>query len=184
MRLVALRISLLAFHLHVRNMQFSLDYIYTSFQVTQSMWLLTIHRSLLLSPVFLLVAISEITYTQPIIIPTLETCKATAAGAFLNCTNFETGSRLPQLSRIVVIARANQYWTKAPSSFWSWILNSHCSSHGRRPFSTPKHLPGHCFTHTQSFRRSPPHQLWLPVHRHIWDMHSQSKPSTWTIKPC
>jgi len=53
--------------------------------------------------------------------PTLKTCKATAAGAFLTGTNFETGSKFPEFSGIVVSARANQYSTKAPSSFWSLI---------------------------------------------------------------
>jgi len=147
------------------------------------MWLLTIHRSFRPSPVLLLVAISVITCAQLTMFPTLKTCKATAAGAFLSWTNFETGSKLAEFSGIVVSARANQYSTKAPSSFWSVILNSGCRSHGRRPFSAPWHLSGRCFTHTQSFRRSPPRQLWLPVHRHIWDMHSPSKPSTWTLIP-
>jgi hypothetical protein len=142
------------------------------------MWLLTIHRSFRPSPVLLLVAISGKTCTQPTIFPTLKTCKAMAAGAFLTCTNFETGSKLPDSSDIVVSARANQYSTKAPSSFRSLILNSPCSCHGRNPFSAPQHLPGCCFTHTQSFRQFPPCQLWLPVHRHIRDMRSPSTPST------
>jgi len=147
------------------------------------MWLLIIHRSFHPSPVLLLVAISGITSTQPTMFPTLKTCKATAAGAFLTCTNFEAGSKLPEFLWIVVSARANQYSTKAPFSFRSLILDSHCSCHGRRPFSTPIHLPGHWYTHTQSFRRSPPPQLWLPVHWHMSDMRSTSKPSTWTLIP-
>jgi len=183
MQWVTLRISLLVFLLPARKIHFSLYQLYTSFQVARSMWLLTIHRSFRLSPVLLLVAISGITCAQPTIFPMLKTCKATAAGAFLTCTNFETGSKLPEFSGIVVSARANQNSTQAPSSFWSLMLNSRCSCHGRRPFSAPLHLPGSCFTHTQSFRRSPPRQLWLSVHRHIWDMRSPSKPSTWTLIP-
>jgi len=164
MRWVTLRLSLLTLFLPARKMQFSLHLLYTSLHVARSMWLLTIHRSFRPSPVLLLVAISEITCTQPTIFPTLKTCKATAAGAFLTCTNFETGSKLPEVSGIVVSSRANQYSTKAPSSCWSLILNSRCSCHGRRPFSAPCHLPGRCLTHTQLFRQSPPRQLWLPVH--------------------
>jgi len=167
MRWVTLRKPLLAFLLPVRNMQFSLYLLYTSFQVARSMWLLTIHRSFRLSPVLLLVAISGITCVQPTIFPTLKICKATAASAFLTCTNFKTASKLPEFSGIVVSARDNQYPTKAPSSFTSLILNSRCSCHRRRLFSAPYHLPGCFFTHTRSFRRSPPRQLWLPVHRQI-----------------
>jgi hypothetical protein len=73
------------------------------------MWVLTIHCSFRLSPVVLLVGISGIPCAQPTIFPTLKTCKAMAAGAFLTCTNFETGSKLPEFSGIVVTARANQY---------------------------------------------------------------------------
>jgi len=145
------------------------------------MWLLTIHRSLRLSPVLLLVAISGMPWVQPRMCPTLKTFTVTAAGAFLTCTNFETGSELPMFSGIVVSARANQYSANAPSSFRSMILNSHCSCHRRLPFSAPYYLPRRCFTHTQSFCRFPPRQLWLPVHRPIWDMSSPSKPSTWTL---
>jgi len=68
---------------------------------------------------------------------TLKTCKATAAGAFLTCTKFETRSKSPEFSGIVVRARVNQYSTKAQSSFWSLMLNSRCSCHGRCPFSAP-----------------------------------------------
>jgi hypothetical protein len=50
---------------------------------------------------------------------------------------FREGIKLHQFSSIVVSARANQYSTKAPSSFWSLILNSHSSCHGRLPFSAP-----------------------------------------------
>jgi len=77
------------------------------------------------------------TCTQPIIFPTMKTCKATAACACLTCSNFETGFMLPQFSGIVVTSRANQYWTKAPSSFRSLILNSHCTCHRRRLFIAP-----------------------------------------------
>jgi len=147
------------------------------------MWLLTIHRSFRPSPVLLLVAVSGITCVKLTMVSTEKTCKATAAGGLLICRNSETGSKLPKFSDIVVSARANQYSTKAPSSFLSLILNSHCSCQGRHPSSTPYHLPGRCFTCIQSFRQSPPRQLWLPVHRHIWDMHSPSKPSPWTLIP-
>jgi len=146
------------------------------------MWLLTIHRSFCLSSV-LQVAITGMTCVQLTIFPTLKTCKATAASAFLTCTNFEMGSKLPEFSGIVVSARANQYSMKAPSSLRSLILSCRCSSHGRCLFSAPKPLPRRYFTHTQSFRRSLPHLLWLPVHRHTWDMRSPSKPSTWTFIP-
>jgi len=37
-----------------------------------------------------------------------ENLKATATAAFLTCTNFETGSKLPEFSGIVVSARAKQ----------------------------------------------------------------------------
>jgi len=99
---------------------------------------------------------------------------------FLTCTNFQMGSKWPKFSGIVVPARAMQYSTKAPSSFRSLMLNSHCSCHGRLPFSTPWHLIRHCVTQTQSFHGSPWHQLWIPVHRHVWNMSSPSKLSTWT----
>ena len=147
------------------------------------MWRLTIHGLFLPSPVLLLVAISEIPCVQPTMFPTQKTCKAMAASAFVTCTNCETGSNLPEVSGVVVRARANQSSTKAPSSFRWLILNSHCSFHGRRLISAPEHLPGRCFTHTQSFLRSPSRQLWLPVHWHIWNMRSPGKPSTWTLMP-
>jgi hypothetical protein len=63
-------------------MEISLYQLYTSFQVARSMWLLKIHRLFLPSLVKLLVAISGSTCAQPTMFPTLETCKATAAGAF------------------------------------------------------------------------------------------------------
>ena len=134
---MTLRQSLLTFLLPACKIQFSLYQLYTSFQVARSMWLLTIHHSFHPSPVLILVVISGIMCTQPTMFPTLKTCKPTATGAFLSCTNFETGSKLPECSGILVSARANQYSTIAPSSFRSWMLNSHCSCHGRRPFSAP-----------------------------------------------
>jgi hypothetical protein len=137
MRWVTLGISLLAFLLPERKMPFSLYKLYTSFHTARSMWLLTIHHSFRPSPVILLVAISGMTCAQPTIFPTLKICKAMAASAFLTCTNFETGSKLPEFSRIVVSTRANQYSTKAPLLFRSLILNSCCSYNGRRPFSAP-----------------------------------------------
>jgi hypothetical protein len=109
MRWMMLRNVLLAFLLPACKMQFPLYLLYTSFQVARSMWLLTIHRSFLPSPDLLLAAITGIMCAQPVMFPTLKTCKATAAGAFLTCTNFETGFKLPEFSVIVVSARANQY---------------------------------------------------------------------------
>jgi hypothetical protein len=135
MRWVTLRICLLELLPPVRKMQFSLYYLYTSFQVARSMWLLTIHRAFRPSPHLLLAASSGITCTQQTIFPKLKYCKAMAAGDFLTCTNFENGSMLSEFSGIVVSAWATQYSTKAPSSFWSLILNSHCSSDGRHPFN-------------------------------------------------
>ena len=129
--------SLLAFPLPARKMQFSLDYSITSFQVARSMWLLTIHLLFRLSPVLLLVTISVFTCAEPTMFSMLETCKAVAASAFLTCTSFETGSKLPESSGIEVSARANQYSTKTPSSCRSLILNSRCSCHGRCPFNVP-----------------------------------------------
>jgi hypothetical protein len=137
MQWVTLRISLLAFLLPALKMQFSLYLLYTSFQVTRAVWLLTIHRSIRPSPVLLLVAISGITWVQLTIFPTLKTCKATAAGVFLTCTNSETGSKLPEFSGNLVSARPNQDSKIAQSLFWSLILNSRCSCHGRRPISVP-----------------------------------------------
>jgi len=162
-----LRKSLFAFLLPAHKMQSSLYSSYTSFKVARSMWVLTIHHSFRLSPVLLLVAIPGMTCVQPTIFPTVKTCKAMAACAFLTCINCVTGSKLPEFAGIVVSGRANQYSTKAPSSFRKLILNRRCSCHGRGPFSVPYHLPGRCSTRTQSFRGSPPRQLWLPVHRHI-----------------
>jgi len=145
------------------------------------MWQLTIFRSFLLSPVWPLVAISGITCVQPRMFPTLKACTATATGDFLTCNMCVTGSKLPEFSGILVSARGIQYSAKAPSSFRSLILNCRWSGDGRRLFSSPWHLPGCCFTHTQWFGRFPARQLWLPVHRHIWDMRSPSKHSTWTL---
>ena len=129
--------SVLAFLLPVRNMPFSLYYLYTSFQVARSVWLLTIHCSFHPSPVLLLVAISGSTCAQFTMFSTLKTCKTTACGAFLTCTNCETGYKLHEFSGIVVSARAIQYSTKAPSSFRSLITNRHYSCHGRCQFSAP-----------------------------------------------
>jgi len=56
---------------------------------------------------------------------------------WLTWSDFETGSKLPECSGNVVGTRANQYWTKAPSSFTSLILNGCCSCPGRRPFIAP-----------------------------------------------
>jgi len=147
------------------------------------MWLLTIHQWICSSPVLLLVALSGNMYTQPTMFPMLIACKASAASAFLTCTNFEMGCKLPECSGIVVSARATQYSTKTPSWFRSLILNCRCSCHGRCPFNMLYHLSGHCVTHTQSFRLMPPHQLQLPVHRQMWDMRILYKPSTWTSRP-
>jgi len=68
-------------------------------------------------------------WVQAIMFRTLKTWKAMDAGAFLTCINFATGSKLLQFSGIVVSNRANQYSTKATSSFRSLILNSRYSCH-------------------------------------------------------
>jgi len=137
MRWVMLRKSLLTFVLSLRKMQFSLYRFYTSFEVARSMWLLTIDRFFLPSPFLLLETISAIMCPQPTTFRTLKTCQAMTAVAFLTCTNFQTGSKLPEFSGIVMSASANLYSTKAPSSFSSVVLNNHCSRHGRRSFSAP-----------------------------------------------
>jgi hypothetical protein len=135
MRWVMLPKPVLTTPLAARKMQFSPYLLYASFHVTRAMSLLTIHPSFHPSLVLLLEAFSGITSAQPMMFPTLKTCKATAAGAFLSCTCFEMGSKLLEFSGIIVSARAGQYSTKPPSSFRSLILNSHCSSQGRRAFS-------------------------------------------------
>jgi hypothetical protein len=117
------------------KMQFSPHQVYASFHVARAMSLLKIHPSFHPSLVLLLVAFSGITSAQPMMFPTLKTCKTTAAGAFLSCASFETGSKLPEFSGIMVSARAGQYSTKPPSCFRSLILNSRCSSQGRQVFS-------------------------------------------------
>jgi len=123
--------------LPMRKMQFSLYKLYTSFQIPRSLGQLTMYRSFRLSPILLLVRISGIKFAQPTRYPTLQTCKAQAAGRILTCTNFEMGCMFPKFSGILVSARAHQYSTKAPSSFRSLILNSRCSCHGRHPFRAP-----------------------------------------------
>jgi hypothetical protein len=115
MQWVMLRKTLLAFLLPARKMQFSFYISYTSFELAISMWLLTIHCLFRPSPVLPLVAISGIRCAQPTMFPKLQICKEIAPTDFLSCTNFKTGSKLPQFSRIVVSARARQYSTKAPS---------------------------------------------------------------------
>ena len=134
---MTLQKSLLAFLLPAPKMQLSLYQLYTSFQFTRSRWLLTIHRLFRPSPILLLVAVSGTPCTQPTIFPKLNTCQVTDASAFLNCTNFKTGSKLPDFSGIVVSASASQYPTKALSLFRSLILNGRCSYQGRRPVSVP-----------------------------------------------
>jgi len=106
------------------------------------MWQFTIHRSFRPSPVILWLAILGNRCAQRTMFPTLKTCKATAAGGFLTCTDFDTGSRVPELSGIVVTRRANQYSTNAPSSFRSLIQNNTCSCLGRHPFGVRTRLPG------------------------------------------
>jgi len=71
--------------------------------------LLTIYCLFRLSPVLFRVAMSGITCVQLNMFSMLRTCNLTAAGAFLMCTYFETGSMLPLFSGIVVSTRANQY---------------------------------------------------------------------------
>jgi len=98
MRWVTLRNSLLEFLLHSRKIQFSLDKIYVSFQVSRSMWQLIIHHSFHLSAVLVEVGLSGMTCAQPTIFPMLKTCNATATGAFLTCTSVVTGSQIPEFS--------------------------------------------------------------------------------------
>jgi len=147
------------------------------------MWLLPIHRSLHPSPVLLLVAIAGIMCVQRTMFRTLIPFKALAAGGFFTCINFKTASKLPKFLGIVGTARAKHYSTKAPSRFRSLILNSRCTSLGRCPFSVPKDLPRCHFTHTPSLQRLPLRPLWLPLHVHIGNMGSRSKPLTWTVIP-
>ena len=135
MRLVMLPKIFLAFLPPQWKLQYPLYKLFTSFRVGRSLRLLTIHHSFRPSLLLLLVHISGITHLWPTMFPTLTTSKATAAGAFLSCTNLEIGSKLPKFSANVVSARANQYSTKAPSLFRSLILNSRCRCDGRRPFS-------------------------------------------------
>jgi hypothetical protein len=106
-------------------------------------------------------------YAQPTMVTMLTSRKGMAGGVFLCGTNFETGSKLPEFSRIVVSIWANQYGTKAQSLIRSCNMNSCCSCHGRCPFSASYHLPGCCGTYTQVFCGSPLCQLGLPVHRHM-----------------
>ena len=135
MQWVMLRQSLLAFLLTAHKMQFSIYKLYSSFQVGRSMWLLPIHHSFLPSPDLLLVAISGTLWAQLTVCPTWKTVIPTGDSAFLTCTNFETGSKLPEFSGIVVSASANQYSTKAPSMFGSLIVHHRCSCHWRHRFS-------------------------------------------------
>jgi len=58
-----------------------------------------------------------------------ENLKSNCCQCYLTGTNFETKSKLPKVSGIVVSTQATQYSTQAPSSFRSFILNSHCSFH-------------------------------------------------------
>jgi len=137
MRLVTPRKSLLVFLPTPHKMQFSLHSLYTSFQIARSMSLLTIHHLFRPSPCLPQLATVGITCAQPTMFPTLTTCKATAARAFLTCTTFNMGFKLPEFWGIEVSTRANLYSTTAPSSCWSLILNSRCSCHRRRPFNVP-----------------------------------------------
>jgi len=129
--------SLLALLLPVHKMQFSLYYLYTSFQVARSMWLLIIHCLFLQSPAIWLIAISGITCAQARMLSMRKTFKSTAASVFFTCTNFVPGSMLCAFSGIVMSAMDSQYSMKAPSSLRSLILNSWCGCHGWHPFSTP-----------------------------------------------
>jgi len=60
-----------------------------------------------------------------------ENLQSNKCHAFLTCTNCKTGSKLPDFSGIVATARANQYSSKAPSVFRSFISNSRCTCHRR-----------------------------------------------------
>jgi len=151
--------------------------------VASSIWVLTIYCSFRQSPVVILVAISGSTHTQLKMFPMVTYCKAMAAIVFLTWINFETGSKLPEFSGIVVSVRASQYSSKAPFSIRNWILNHYFSCHLRCPNSAPSHLPGHCCTYTLAFLWYASHQLCHPVHRHIWDMCLPAKPSTWILIP-
>jgi len=64
---------------------------------------------------------------------------------------------------------------------WCWIVVAVATgdSHSARDNTSP----WGCLTHNQSFRWSPLRQLWIPVHRHIWDVHSPSELSPWTLIP-
>jgi hypothetical protein len=63
------------------------------------------------------------------------------------------------------------------------ICNTCCSCHEISPLSVSSNLPVWDFTHTQLLHQSLPHQLWVPVHQHIWHMRSHSEPSSWTLIP-
>jgi hypothetical protein len=134
MRWVTVRISLLAFLLPSRKMQFSLliIHIVPSRQIYGA-----IDNASLVPSVSCLTTMRYLWNTVRAAdnISHAENLQSNGCQCFLTCTNFETGSKLPEFSRIVVSARSNQYSTKAPSSFWSFIFNSRCSFHGRRPFS-------------------------------------------------
>jgi len=78
--------SLLAFLLLRAKCKLSLSKLYTSFQVTRSMWLLIIHHSFRLSS-----CLTTSSYHWNYVraadeVPKLKTCNATAAGAFLTST--------------------------------------------------------------------------------------------------
>jgi hypothetical protein len=66
-----------------------------------------------------------------------ENLQSNGCRCFSNLYKFRDAIQLPQFSDILVSIRANQYSTKAPSSFWSLILNSCCSYHGRCPLTSP-----------------------------------------------
>ena len=138
----------LNFLLPTHIIQFSIYISYTSFHMAWLVCLMTIHSSFRLSPLSLLVAISEITCAQPRIFPTLKICKAMAASAFLTCSNFETQSKFSEFWGNEVNSRANQHPTKAASTFSHLICNSCCSCHEISPCSVPSNLPAWDFTHT------------------------------------
>jgi len=52
----------------------------------------------------------------------LKTCNRMATSAFVTFTNFETGSKLPEFSGIVVTTRANQYLNENLILVWEFHL--------------------------------------------------------------
>jgi hypothetical protein len=64
-----------------------------------------------------------------------ENLQINSCRSFSHLYTFRDGIQGTPFSGIMVSARAKQYSTKAPSSYRSLIMNSHCSCHWRLPFS-------------------------------------------------